>query len=282
VTARPSERPHESRARRAAEAAAVVAVWIGLGWAIGASPNAYLLIGVPVTAAFHLLVHRRPLHTLWVRDAPEFQLDARDAIMALLLAATPLYALARHLTSGSPLDWIRIAWLLAAVAGAAGAAFAVRRLRRDTLRHLAGCLATAGSIGIAVVVAARLAAADDPPLAARTAFDWLRWLLLYLPVAFALEEVFFRGALDAHVHRDGERRGFATAVFVSALWGVWHLPAAPVRTSVGTTVAGLVVIHLLIGVPLSMYWRRSGNLAVPAFAHALIDATRNVLLQPPV
>jgi membrane protease YdiL (CAAX protease family) len=38
------------------------------------------------------------------------------------------------------------------------------------------------------------------------------------------------------------------------------------------------VIHVIIGVPLSLYWRRSGNLAVPTTAHAFIDAVRNMLL----
>jgi hypothetical protein len=36
-------------------------------------------------------------------------------------------------------------------------------------------------------------------------------------------------------------------------------------------------VHSLIGVPLATYWRQSGNLAVPAFTHALIDAVRNAL-----
>jgi membrane protease YdiL (CAAX protease family) len=277
---RPPGAPHPNRWRRVAEAAATVAIWMALGWATGASPNAYLLIGMPITATFHLWVHRRPLHTLWVRDAPDFRLGARDAVVAVLLAATPLYALVRHLTSGRPVDWVGSAWLLAAVAGAVGAALAIRRFRRDTLRHLAGCLATAGGLGVALVVAARLAPPDDTPLTVRALVEGMRWLLLYLPVAFALEEVFFRGALDAHVHREGEGYGVMTAVFVSALWGLWHLPVAPVRESVWMTGGGLVVIHVLIGVPLSIYWRRSGNLVVPGATHALIDATRNVLLHP--
>jgi membrane protease YdiL (CAAX protease family) len=40
----------------------------------------------------------------------------------------------------------------------------------------------------------------------------------------------------------------------------------------------IVVIHTLVGVPLAFFWRRSGNLAVPAFTHALIDAVRNALM----
>jgi membrane protease YdiL (CAAX protease family) len=45
----------------------------------------------------------------------------------------------------------------------------------------------------------------------------------------------------------------------------------------------LLVLSLLawrcaIGIPLSLAWRRSGNLAGPAFAHATIDAVRNGVL----
>jgi membrane protease YdiL (CAAX protease family) len=31
----------------------------------------------------------------------------------------------------------------------------------------------------------------------------------------------------------------------------------------------------MVGIPLSLFWRRSGNLFVPAAVHALIDAVRN-------
>jgi membrane protease YdiL (CAAX protease family) len=39
-----------------------------------------------------------------------------------------------------------------------------------------------------------------------------------------------------------------------------------------------VVWHCLVGVPLSFAWRRSGNLAGPALAHAGLDAVRNALM----
>jgi hypothetical protein len=42
-------------------------------------------------------------------------------------------------------------------------------------------------------------------------------------------------------------------------------------------VLALVAVHSLIGVPLAIFWRESGNLAVPAFTHALIDGVRNAL-----
>jgi membrane protease YdiL (CAAX protease family) len=33
----------------------------------------------------------------------------------------------------------------------------------------------------------------------------------------------------------------------------------------------------LIGIPMSLAWRRTGNLTVPAIAHGQIDAFRNAL-----
>jgi membrane protease YdiL (CAAX protease family) len=41
------------------------------------------------------------------------------------------------------------------------------------------------------------------------------------------------------------------------------------------TGAGLLAVHTLVGVPLSFYWRRSGNLLVPGVSHAMLDAIRD-------
>jgi membrane protease YdiL (CAAX protease family) len=105
----------------------------------------------------------------------------------------------------------------------------------------------------------------------------LHSLLLYVPVAFVFEEVSFRGCVDAHVHRPGERFGFLTAVFVSSLWALWHLPLMVGTQPFGELVFWLVVVHVSIGVPLSYAWRRSGNLTLPVLAHATIDAVRDGL-----
>ena len=245
---------------------------MALGWLAGAGGNAYLLLGVPLTAAFQLGVARRPLHTLWVRDAPAFRLGPTGAALALALAVVPASALVRALGAGRR-DPAQIAWLACAVAGAAAAGFALAHATRATLRALLGCLATAGVIGVGIMVLTWLArgAATAPRLGVG-----VQSLLLYLPVTFVLEEVFFRGALDAYVHRPGEGHRWRSAVYVSVLWALWHLPTVP---QPGVAVAvGLLVVHTAIGIPLSMYWRRDGNLAVPGIVHALIDAVRNALL----
>jgi hypothetical protein len=42
-------------------------------------------------------------------------------------------------------------------------------------------------------------------------------------------------------------------------------------------IGSVLLVHSVVGVLLSLYWRQSGNLAVPAFAHAWIDAVRDSL-----
>jgi membrane protease YdiL (CAAX protease family) len=251
---------------------------MALGWVFRLDANAYLLLGVPITVAFQLGIRRRPLYTLWVRDAARFRLDRFALLLAASLAVAPIAALGSYVSGARQVDWIRVAWLAAALLGAFSGGFAFRRFTPTTLRHLASCMATAGVGGVVLALAARAASATPPPLGIASVWTGLRWLLLYLPVTFVLEEVFFRGAVDAHVHREGESRGLLAALFVSAVWGLWHLPLAPSRGPLAITAAGLVVVHSVIGIPLSIYWRRSGNLAVPGTVHALVNGFRNALL----
>ncbi len=56
---------------------------------------------------------------------------------------------------------------------------------------------------------------------------------------------------------------------------LWHLPiAGPITIPL---VVLLVVAQLVIGLILSWLWRRSGNMAMPATVHAVLDAVRNAL-----
>ena len=100
---------------------------------------------------------------------------------------------------------------------------------------------------------------------------------LYFPATFLLEEVAFRGALDAHLHHEGDSRGWQSAILISVLWGLWHLPVTSGR-SLPHLVVQLVVVHVALGVPLSWAWRRNRNLAGPALAHAVNDAVRNAVM----
>ena len=90
----------------------------------------------------------------------------------------------------------------------------------------------------------------------------------------------FRGAIDSHVFRPGDKGPWWTAFFVSTLWGWWHLPIAGGQgiTQLLTLIVLLPCIHIAVGDFLSLSWRRIGNLAVPATVHAFVDAVRNMLL----
>lgn len=270
------EPPPRSRARRAAESAGLVAAWMGLGYALRLDANEYLVAGVPLTAAFQRWVRRRPLRELWVRAAPPIPRDAVTMGIAGALAALPLYKGVRAAGAGAP--WSISAWYLCAIGGAVGAAYALRSFRRSAVRPLLVCLATAGGTGILLMVLAQSARGGLPAVSAGTARTALTWLVLYFPVTFVLEEVTFRGALDAHLHEPGEGRALGSALLGSALWGVWHLPISAHGFSAATLIP-LVVVHSLIGVPLAWGWRRGGNLAVPALAHAVVDAVRNAVLR---
>lgn len=172
--------------------------------------------------------------------------------------------------------------MAAAVFGALACGYALSRFTRATTRELMLCLATAGLLGVILMAGAAAARAFglNEPIVPSLRVG-VKSLLLYFPVTFVLEEVSFRGLVDAHVHQPGASGGFWSALFVSAGWGLWHWPvAARVGLPMWLTAMQLIVIHTVIGVPLSYFWRRSGNLAVPGFTHAFIDAVRNALLQP--
>ena len=93
----------------------------------------------------------------------------------------------------------------------------------------------------------------------------------------------FRGALDSHVRHPGGGHGaastiygIASAIFVSVLWGLWHHPVLP-----QAPIWALLPVQVAMGPFLSLFWRRSGNLMVPGFAHALNDAVRNAFVGLP-
>lgn len=255
----------------------LVAVWMAIGWLFRLDANAYLLIGVPLLWAFQLGIRRQPLATLWLRDQPSFHLNWRGVMISLLLAVIPIIQLVSTFTVAS---WSIRLWLLCALVGAVAAGFTLQHFDRTTLRALVYCLATAGLIGSGIMVATALLQQRSVMLTGASVLVGLNQFLLYVPVLFVLEEVAFRGVLDSHIHQLGEAQPWWSAWFVSALWGVWHLPILPIHTLAEFVVSTVWVIfyHSAIGIFLSVGWRRSGNLAVPVIVHALIDAVRNMLL----
>lgn len=267
-------RPAVPPRRRIVEATAFVAVWMAAGYLLGTSSNAYLLLGIPLTVAFQLLVRRRPLRELFAPAGRGFVWDGKALATAATLAVVPAaYAVAaagRH-------DWIAAAWYLAAVVGAFCAAFALRTGTVLGAVRAAALPIAIGATGMALVYSVMHLVADVPLSASAVVEAVVTYTALYFPATFLLEEVSFRGALDAHVHQDDRPHGWRSAVLVSSLWGLWHLPVSH-GLPLGWQVLELVGVHVLLGVPLSFAWRRTRNLAGPALAHAVIDAVRNAFM----
>lgn len=266
--------PGTSRHRRVAEVLAFVALWMTAGFLLHLPSNGYLLLGIPLTAAFQVLVRRCPLRELFAASTSRFALNRNGAAIATALAITPGIYAARAVSTG---DWLTVGWYLAAMAGAVAAGFSLRassiaRTLRDAARPIA-----LGAGGMAAVFGAVHVATGAPLPAFAALAAVAKYTALYFPATFFMEEVAFRGAIDAHVHHDGEERGWPSAVFVSVLWGLWHLPVAS-GFPLPVLVAELVVVHVALGVWLSFAWRRTRNLAAPALAHAVIDAVRNATM----
>ena len=263
-----------SRGRRLVEVVTFVTVWVTAGYLLRLSANGYLLLGVPLTAAFQLLVRRRPLRELFAGNTRRFALSWRGAVMAAVLALVPGYYAVQALLAS---DWTLAGWNLAAMAGAVAAAFSLRAgsvlatLRAATLPIAVGATGFATIFGVVHVATGR----PLPAVAALAAVA--KYTALYFPATFLLEEVAFRGALDAHLHHDGDSRGWQSAILISALWGLWHLPVSS-GLPLPLLVIQLVAVHVVLGVPLSFAWRRSRNLAAPALAHAVNDAVRNAIM----
>ncbi|MGH8929287.1 MAG: CPBP family glutamic-type intramembrane protease [Egibacteraceae bacterium] len=262
-------------ARRFTEVTVFVAVWMALGFALG-DLYLYLLVGVPLTVVFQLVVRRRLLRELWVRDGQAFHLDRKGKVIAGALMILPVITLV--LTAG---QWLLSVWLMACVVGAVPAAYAICHLRSDSVRITVRWTAIATVAGVAAMVASLvplLIASPEPLRSSSMLVTGLHTAILLIPALFVLEEVTFRGALDSHVHGPGDGRVWLSALFVSTLFGLWHLPIV-VGTSQGVlaTVAQLLVVHWVIGVPLSFAWRRTGSLVAPGLAHALINGVRDAL-----
>jgi len=271
--------PTASRVTRSIETIVVVAIWVALGISLHLSLRSYLLLGIPLTAAFQWIVRRKPLRALWLRDPVGSRFDSRAWIIAAFLIIVPVGSLVRDVQSHSPNA--NKLFDLAAVGGAFAVAYALRNFHRTTIRPLMLCLAIAGGIGIAIMVAAGFGVGFAHRTLGQRFAIFVSNLLVMIPLSFVVEEVSFRGAFDAHVHQPGESKGWLSALFVSALWGLWHLPVVLGQAPLPALVPQLLVVHCAIGIPLSIYWRRSGNLFVTGSTHALIDAVRNALLVLP-
>ena len=67
--------------------AVFVTAWVGCGWIFHLGTVSYSLIGIPFVVAFQLVICRRPVHQLWVRDAESFHLDRIGIMLAIAIIA---------------------------------------------------------------------------------------------------------------------------------------------------------------------------------------------------
>ena len=250
---------------------------MAIGWAAHLDPNAYLLFGVPYLLVFQLVVARRPVTELWLRDPAPRGLPWWTLPVVLLFMIYPLVAL---VLLGQHAGWAVRLWLAGAAAGALPLGWAVVNARMPTWRALLGCFLTAGLLGVLVFVGTSVLVHHGFRAPKHSGVGLATNFLLYLPVTFVIEEVFFRGGLDSFVQRPGDRHPVESAALVSVLWGLWHLPVGGTKPGFELVVLALFypLFHLPFGLLFSFYWRRTGNLLVPAAVHALVDSVRNVVM----
>src|ERR1043165_2695975 len=269
-----------SEDRRAMEAIGFVGVWIGAGLFLRLDPNTYLLIGVPLLWLFQRYVRREALASLWVQGAASFDLKGIDWLVGLLLMAVPAVGIVTAVR-----DWniINFLWWVCSLFGAIPAAFSLRNVSRmGSPRQAVVYALIAVGIGGGQWALSALGGGHSAMPRISALPELLENFLSYFTVCFVLEEVVFRGAIDSHVALAGVRDwpAMGSALLVSGLWGLWHLPVGNAmngKENFALAPAGLVIVHSLVGIPLSFFWRKGGILALPAAAHALIDAYRNII-----
>lgn len=256
---------------RAIVATLVVGGWMALGAAFRLSAEGYLLLGIPIMIAFQVVIARRPLRALWLRQAPPMTFSPTSIVAIVVVAIPAVIVAARGVQGGDP---VLALYGGAATVGAVGAVYAMRAMDRDAVRTTVHTTLITGAVLVSVMVAYRIASGGSSGNLSGAVVAAVISVATYLPVVFVLEEVFFRGLLDPYLQGSSTASGRASALYGSALWGIWHLPVASVDLG-ALTIPYLIAVHTVIGYPLVTAWRRTGNLAVPGIAHTVIDALRN-------
>ena len=263
----------DRRLARAAVATLIIGGYMALGFAFGLGAEAYLLLGIPITIAFQALVVRQPIRALWLRDAPPMTFTPRSIVAIVVLAIAPAIVAVGGVRDGDP---ALVGWGLAGMVGAVGAVYALRAIDRDAVRTTIRTTLITGAILVGIMVAYRLATGGLTGNALAATSTTMISLATYLPVVFVMEEVLFRGLLDTYLHGSTPGPDRASALYGSALWGIWHLPVTFVALGI-LTIPYLVVVHTILGYFFVASWRQTGNLAAPGIAHAAIDALRNAV-----
>jgi membrane protease YdiL (CAAX protease family) len=263
----------DRRMARAVVATLVIGGYIALGFTFRLGAEAYLLLGIPITIGFQILVVRRPLRSLWLRQAPPMGFTPRSMLAIVTLAIAPTIVALGGVRDGDP---ALVGYGLAGMVGAVGAVYALRAMDPDAVRMTIRTTLIAGAVLVGIMVAYRLATGGFNGNLATAVTTAVISLATYLPVVFVMEEVLFRGLVDPYLHGSTPGPDRASALYGSALWGLWHLPVAFIALGV-LTIPYLVIVHATMGYFMVTAWRRTGNLAAPGVSHAVIDALRNAV-----
>jgi hypothetical protein len=189
--------------------------------------NIYLFIGIPLTLIFQVFIRKQPIQTLWVREYSKFKLSKWGMIIGAAFIVLPVKIIIQMILHNK-IDVVTILYMVVVITGTLGVAYSISHFTKGTMRCLLLCLATAGILGIGLCVATAVVHSMNlhKPIQPNLKVG-IKSLLLYFPASFVIEEVVFRGLLDSHVYHPGQKKGVWSAIFISALWGLWHIPVAP-------------------------------------------------------
>lgn len=245
--------------------AVFVAAWVACGWIFRLGTVSYCLIGIPFVVAFQLVICRRPIHQLWVREAESFHLDRIGIMLAIAIIAVNAALFWQFLL---PWHIWGTLFLLLLIIGSVGFAYALRQQRADRFKQALPSFVVALFIGCILVWTLKHSLTLSPSMMPALLKNFIR----VLPCVFVIDEVVFRGLLDSYVapSSGSRRQEWISAIFISTLWGFWHMWHSRVFLDFALT--------LPLGVALSFCWRKNGTLLLPGVAHALIDAYRDTIL----
>ncbi len=255
-------------------------IYIGLGFLFKLGPNEYLLLGVPLGLAFQLFVRKKSIPSAWVRTDEKFILNKNALLYSALLCIYPIYRMFK-IFSKDEFNLTSFLYNLCIIVGAFGCGYAISKMTKKTAKETLFCWLTAGFIGSLMFVGIAVLKAVLNSRQINFNFEtFVTSILMYTPIVFVIEEVVFRGILDEHISENDQKINYWSIIYVSFLWGWWHLPATKGGTEELILASIILPInHTIVGFFTSLYWRKSGNLIAPGFAHAFVDAIRNALLK---
>lgn len=268
--------------RRSLVALMLIAVWGAVGLAARLSPDAYLLIGIPLMLVFQRYIARKPLCSAWDFDGYPLRWGGLTWLAGLAVAAGPGWLLFSQVQSAHehPLGIAHVLWCLTAMVGAFIGVATIRAQRRAAAFRQMPLIVFTLIIGCGLMVSGKFSLPNGGiALPSPTVSPALAWSLActFFGISFLTEEVAFRGLLDPYLRQvaRGPTQEFVSALVGSALWAAWHLPVASAFMTLDpVTVIRLFALHIGLGILLCFIARGSGTLAPSSLVHVLIDTVR--------